>query len=69
MDRIPARSLAFELCLAAIPALAQEVKVGDPWARSTPKGADFAVDFPVQGIGAAGPTASPKSDDMKRMKM
>ncbi|HEY1942871.1 MAG TPA: copper chaperone PCu(A)C [Roseiarcus sp.] len=28
-----------------------------------------AVDFPVQGIGAAGPAASPKSDSMKGMKM
>jgi copper(I)-binding protein len=167
MNRIPALSFALGLCLAAIPALAQDVKNGDltierAWARATPKGADIgagyleirnagaapdrltggsadfasgvevhemkmdngvmkmrqvqggleipahgsvklapsgmhlmftglkrplvkgetikatltfehagpvAVDFPVQGIGAAGPAASPKSDDMKGMKM
>jgi copper(I)-binding protein len=28
-----------------------------------------AVDFPVQGVGAAGPAAAPKSDNMKGMKM
>ena len=50
MNRIPALSLAFGLCLAAVPALAQEVKVGDlsietPWARATPKGADVGAGY------------------------
>ena len=52
MARFHAAALAAVLSLAAIPALAQELKAGDitidnPWSRATPKGAAVAAGYLV----------------------
>jgi copper(I)-binding protein len=65
MTRFHAFAVPLALSSTAFPALAQAVGVGGltlvkPWTRATLKGA---------GIGAPGPAAARKTDDMSGMRM